>query len=60
VTDYELSLVDLLPLPMHLTSDVLAGVVLAFSPFVFGFNDEGASAYVPHVAVGVGLSRAAC
>jgi hypothetical protein len=55
VTDYELSLINLLPLPLHLISDVLAGVALAFSPFVFGFNDEGANAYVPHVAVGVGL-----
>src|SRR5215203_3400671 len=49
ITDWELSLADILPLPMHLTMDVLAGAVLAVSPFVFGFSDEGANAWLPHV-----------
>jgi hypothetical protein len=35
--------------------DVAAGLVLAVSPFVFGFSDEGANAWVPHVVAGVGL-----
>jgi hypothetical protein len=55
ITDWELSLADILPLPMHLTMDVLAGAVLAVSPFVFGFSDEGTNAWLPHVVVGVGL-----
>ena len=55
VTDYELSVVDLLPLPLHLTVDVVAGVVLAASPWVFGFADEGANAWIPHLVVGLGL-----
>ncbi|MCW3008833.1 MAG: hypothetical protein JWP17_3459, partial [Solirubrobacterales bacterium] len=31
------------------------GVVLAVSPFVFGFSDEGTNAWLPHVIVGIGL-----
>jgi hypothetical protein len=58
VTDWELSIADLLPLPMHLTMDVLAGVVLAASPFVFGFADEGTNAWLPHVLAGLGLVAA--
>jgi hypothetical protein len=55
ITDWELSVADILPLPMHLMADVVAGVVLALSPFVFGFSDDGANAWIPHVAVGLGL-----
>jgi SPW repeat len=55
ITDYELSVADVLPLPAHLMMDVLAGAVLALSPFIFGFADEGANAWVPHVVAGVGL-----
>jgi hypothetical protein len=55
ITDWELSIADVLPLPMHLMMDVLAGVVLAVSPFVFGFSDEGTNAWLPHVVAGLGL-----
>jgi hypothetical protein len=55
MTDYELSLVDALPLRTHLAMDVVAGIVLALSPFVFGFSDEGTNAWLPHVLVGLGL-----
>jgi hypothetical protein len=55
ITDWELSIADLVPLPMHLMMDVLAGVVLAVSPFVFGFSDEGTNAWLPHVVAGLGL-----
>jgi hypothetical protein len=58
ITDWELSLADILPLPMHLMMDVLAGAVLAVSPFVFGFSDEGTNAWLPHVLAGVGLIAA--
>jgi hypothetical protein len=58
MTDYELSLVDVLPLPAHLMMDVLAGVVLAASPWIFGFADEGTSAWVPHLVFGLGLLAA--
>src|SRR3954452_24831097 len=55
MTDYELSLVDVLPLRTHLAMDVVAGIVLAASPFVFGFSDEAPTAWRPHVLVGLGL-----
>lgn len=45
----------MLPLPVHLGMDVLAGAVLALSPFVLGFSDEGANAWIPHVVAGIGL-----
>ncbi|HEY8584205.1 MAG TPA: SPW repeat protein [Capillimicrobium sp.] len=55
VTDYEFSVTRLLPLRAHLMVDVVAGVVLAASPFVFGFADEGLNAWLPHVVFGIGL-----
>src|SRR5437870_4166902 len=58
ITDWELSIADVVPLPAHLTMDVLAGAVLALSPFVFGFSDEGTSAWLPHVVFGLGLISA--
>src|SRR3954470_7935996 len=58
MTDYELSLVDVLPLPAHLMMDVLAGIVLAASPWIFGFADEGTAAWLPHLVFGLGLIAA--
>ena len=55
ITDWELSIANIVPLPAHLMLDVAAGLVLAVSPFVFGFSDEDANAWVPHVVAGVGL-----
>src|SRR3954453_405566 len=46
MTDYELSLANVLPLRTHLAMDVLAGIVLAASPFLFGFSDEGTNAWL--------------
>ena len=55
ITNYEFSIVNLLPLVMHLAADVVGGVVLATSPFLFGFAEEGLNAWLPHVIVGLGL-----
>src|SRR4051812_26315344 len=55
ITDWELSIADVIPLPMHLMTDVAAGIFLAVSPFIFGFSDEGANAWIPHVVFGLGL-----
>jgi hypothetical protein len=49
-TDYEFSLANVIPVPAHLGMDALAGVVLAVSPWVFGFAD---AVWKPHVIVGV-------
>jgi hypothetical protein len=58
LTDYELSVADVLPLPAHLGMDVVGGAFLAVSPFLFGFSDEGANAWLPHVVAGLGLVAA--
>jgi SPW repeat len=55
ITDYEFSVADLLPLRMHLGMDVLAGIVLAASPWIFGFADEGTEAWLPHLVLGLAL-----
>jgi hypothetical protein len=55
ITDYELSLANVLPLPAHLGLDVIAGLFLAVSPWLFGFNDAGANAWVPHLVAGIGV-----
>ncbi len=55
ITNYEFSLLNLLPLPVHLATDVLGGVVLATSPSLIGFSDEGVNAWLPHVVIGLGL-----
>lgn len=55
ITNYEFSLLNLLPLPVHLATDVVGGVVLATSPSLIGFGDEGVHAWLPHVVIGLGL-----
>jgi hypothetical protein len=58
ITDWDLSVAKIVPLPIHLRLDVLAGVVLAISPFVFGFADEGTNAWLPLIVAGVGMLNA--
>jgi hypothetical protein len=55
ITDYEYSVENALPLPLHLAADVVAGAVLAASPWIFGFSDEGLNAWLPHLLVGIAL-----
>jgi hypothetical protein len=49
LTDYELGALKRVQLPAHLWVDGLAGVLLAVSPWVFGFDSR---VWIPHVAVG--------
>lgn len=50
LTDYEISMANLIPIKVHLGMDVLAGVVLAASPWLFQFSER---VWVPHVVVGI-------
>jgi hypothetical protein len=52
-TDYELGVWKVAPMAVHNLIDVVAGALLALSPWLFGFADEGANAWLPLVVVGV-------
>lgn len=43
------------PMRAHITTDVLMGLLLALSPWLFGFTDEPANAWVPHLVVGIAM-----
>jgi hypothetical protein len=49
-TDYELGLVKRIPMGTHLTLDVISGIFLAASPWLFGFSNL---IWQPHVIVGI-------
>jgi hypothetical protein len=50
LTAYELGLLKILPMPMHLILDGIGGIVLAASPFLFGFADP---VLWPHLLFGL-------
>jgi uncharacterized membrane protein len=50
ITDYEGGGKKMLPMGTHLTIDVIAGIFLAASPWLFGFSNE---VYLPHLIVGI-------
>jgi len=41
ITDWRLSIARLIPLRVHMLTDLLLGAVLILSPFVLGFSDRG-------------------
>jgi hypothetical protein len=49
-TRYEYSLIGAIPMPAHLTLDVISGAFLATSPWILGYADQ---IWIPHVVVGV-------
>jgi hypothetical protein len=49
-TDYELGLVRSIPMPTHLMLDLGSGVLLAASPWLFGFADY---VWEPHLILGL-------
>ena len=53
ITDYELGVWKVAPMAAHNLLDIAAGAVLAASPFIFGFADESANVWAPHVVVGL-------
>ncbi len=52
---YGFAIYKLIPLKVHLWIDLLAGILLAVSPWLFGFADEDTNVWLPHVVVGVAL-----
>jgi uncharacterized membrane protein HdeD (DUF308 family) len=52
-TNYELGVWKVAPMAVHNLIDIAAGTVLVASPWIFGFADETANVWVPHLVVGV-------
>jgi hypothetical protein len=50
ITVYELGLLRILPMPLHLIVDGVGGAFLAASPFLFGFADR---VFWPHLSFGL-------
>lgn len=50
ITDYEFSMVKLVPMSTHLAFDILGGGLLAASPWLFGFADW---VFWPHLLFGI-------
>ena len=50
VTDYEGGGRKMLSMSTHLTMDVIAGLFLAASPWIFNFDEQ---VYLPHLIVGI-------
>lgn len=52
-TNYELGVWKVAPMAVHNLIDIVAGALLAASPWIFGFADQSANVWVPHLVVGV-------
>jgi SPW repeat len=53
LTNYELGVWKVAPMAVHNLIDIVAGALLAASPWIFGFADESANVWVPHLVVGL-------
>jgi len=54
MTNYELGLMHVLPMHVHLWADALVGLVLALSPWIFGYADDtGTNGWLPAVIIGI-------
>lgn len=50
LTRYEMGVADVIPMNVHLWLDILGGLVLAASPWLFGFADD---IWWPHLIFGL-------
>src|SRR5215469_1052665 len=52
-TNYELGLVKILPMKLHLMNDYVVSAFFAVSPWLFGFSRRPANVWVPFLVLGV-------
>ncbi|MDX2081366.1 MAG: SPW repeat protein [Terrimicrobiaceae bacterium] len=50
LTNYEMGVLRVIPFPAHLVMDFASGLLLASSPWIFGFEDR---VWIPHLVVGL-------
>jgi hypothetical protein len=50
LTRYELGIVKAIPMPTHLALDMVSGIILALSPWLFGFSNL---VWAPHLILGM-------
>jgi hypothetical protein len=53
LTDYELSVKNVVPMKVHLALDAVGGATLALVPQLTGARKRGKKHWVPHLAIGV-------
>jgi len=54
MTNYELGLMHVVPMHMHLWADAIAGIFLALSPWILGYaNDTGTNGWLPALVIGI-------
>jgi hypothetical protein len=54
-TRYPLSIAKIIPLGVHMTLDVMLGVVLVFAPYIFAYQDVITGfQYALHIVLGLG------
>jgi hypothetical protein len=52
ITDYELSVKNIVPMKLHLALDAVGGATLAFVPLLTGAPKRGKKHWLPHLAIG--------
>jgi hypothetical protein len=53
MTRFEVGVMPVIPMSVHLMMDYGLGLFLAASPWLFGFSDNPANYWAPHVVVGL-------
>lgn len=54
-TRYEVGLIKVLPMRVHLMNDYIASLFLAVSPWLFGFHNGASNQWMPHLIVGIAV-----